>query len=288
MFAPQYLLGGLAILALVALHRVEARDYLARHALTLLPLLALPLLAAAYTGEGAANSFFTDDIGRLLIYALPFAAALAVHIDPAHAAPKALPRAPGLEWVARPLVLAFLIAPLTLDGYSRADLSTSRDGPYVLGFARETLRAARRLDRGDKVVWDPAERKFAWGVTPPNELAKLRFFLRGGFGPLAHYGIHEIKMREAVATLILPVLEPRRLQVRLTIDARESAWITFLARGTKVGEALVGPQAVAVTLDVAAEKLFRGDNPIELRCAQGATAMPRLLRLELQQPVATP
>ena len=288
LFAPQYLLGGLAILALVALHRVEAREYLARHALTLLPLLALPLLAATYTGEGAAKSFFTDDVRRLLIYALPFAAALAVHLDPAHGAPKALPETPRLEWAARALIVAFLIAPLLLDRYSRADLSGTRDGPYLLGFTRETLRTARRLDRGDKVAFDPAERRFAWGVSPPNELARLRFFLKNGFGPLAHYGIHEIKMREAVARLILPVLEPRPLRVRLTIDARESAWITFLAGGKKVGEALVGPQTVAVTLDIAADSLFRGDNPIELRCEKGQTAMPRLLRLELQQPAAIP
>ena len=285
-FAPQYLLGGLAIAAVLALHKEEAREYLVRHALTLLPLLALPLMAAAYTGEGAATSFFTDDVRRLLIYVIPFAAALAVHLDPGHGSIASFRPSPRLEWGARAIVAALLVAPLALDRYSRADLSTSRDGPYVLGFTRETLRTARRLDRGEKVVLDPAERKFAWGVTPPNDLQKLRFFLRGGFGPLAHYGIHDIKMRETAATMIVPVLDPRRLLVTLTIDAKESAWVTLLAGGKKVGEALVGPQAVAVTLNLAADRLFRGDNPIELRCDKGVTAMPRLLRIEIQQPLA--
>ena len=64
------------------------------------------------------------------------------------------------------------------------------------------------------------------------------------------------------------------------MDARESVWVTFVARGRKVGEALIGPQAVAVTLDIAPDRLFRGDNPIELQCENAAAAVPRLLRLE--------
>lgn len=286
-FAPQFLLGGLTVAALLALRREAAREYLLRHALTLLPLLALPLFAAAYTGEGAATSFFADDVRRLLIYAIPFVAALAVHLDPAHHRPPGLPSSPWPERAAQALVIASLLAPLALDRYSRIDLTTARDGPYVLGFARETLKTARKLDRGETVVLDPAERKFAWGVTPPNELQKLRFFLRNGFGPLAHYGIHEIRMREASATLVIPALEPRRLAIRATMDARESVWITFLAGGSKVGEALVGPQAVTVTLDIAEARLFRGDNPIEMRCEKAGTALPRILRLELSE-VARP
>ena len=177
-------------------------------------------------------------------------------------------------------VIVLALAPLLLDRYSRVDLSTSRDGPYVLGFTRETLKTARRLDRGEAVMFDPADRKFAWGVSPPNELAKLRFFLRRGFGPLAHYGIHDIRVRDARATLILPVLTPGRIRVTATMDARESVWITFVAGGRKVGEALIGPQAVAVTLDLAPDRLFRGDNPIELHCEKAVDAAPRLLRLE--------
>ena len=280
-FAFDLLLGGLAVAAILALTRPDAREYLKQHALTLLPLLALPLFAAAYTGEGAATSFFRADVPRLLIYVLPFAAALAVRLDPAHAG---TPRPSRAGKLPRPVVVVCVIvlalAPFLLDRYSRVDLSTSRDGPYVLGFVRETLKTARKLDRGETVAFDPADRKFAWGVSPPNELSKLRFFLRRGFGPLAHYGIHDIRMRETRATLVLPVLTPRRIRVTATMDAKESVWITFLAGGRKVGEALIGPQAVAVTLDIAPDRLFRGDNPIELLCEKAGAAGPRLLRLE--------
>jgi hypothetical protein len=286
-FAPLYLLGGLTLLSLAALYGQEARAYLRRHALTLLPLLGLPLFAAAYTGEGAATSFFADDVRRLLIYVLPFAAALAVRLDPAHGPPILVSSSPRLRWGAGILVVALAIAPLALDRYSRADLGTSRDGPYVLGFVRETLRTARKLGRGDTVVFDPAERRFAWGVSPPGDLMKLRFFLRDGFGPLAHYGIDDIRMRAPLATLIVPLIEPRRTVIKAAMDARESAWVTFRAGGSKVGEALVGPQAVEVTLAIDAPRLFRGDNPIELACDKGTTAMPRILRLELSQPALT-
>ncbi|GEM_PF-1080001 len=281
-FAPDFLMGGLVVAALLGLSRPGAREYLKEHALTLLPLLVLPLFAAAYTGEGAATSFFKADVPRLLIYALPFVAALAVHLDPAHT--KAVRPSLVRRW-SRPAVVAGLIilglSPRALDRYSRIDLSTTRDGPYVLGFVRETLKTARKLERGETLVFDPKNRTFAWGVSPPNELGKLRFFLRDGFGPRAHYGIHDVRIREARASIILPVRRPQRLRVTATMDARASAWVTFLAGGRKVGEALIGPQAVAVTLDIAADRLFRGDNPIELQCEEAATVAPRLLRLEI-------
>jgi len=280
-FAPSYLLGGMTVAALIALRSEEARDYLRRHALTIPALLVLPLLAAVYTGEGAATSFFADDVLRLLIYAIPFMAGLAVHLDPDHGPPRELPDAPRFDRVAMVAVLVLLVTPFGLDRYSRADLSTSRDGPYLLGFTRETLRTARKLDRGETVVLDPQERKFAWGVSPPNELQKLRFFLRSGFGPLAHYGIHDIRMRGSRAALVLPMLTPRGLRATLVMDAKESAWITFMAREVKIGEALLGPQPVAVTLDISADRLFRGDNVIELQSEKAVAATPRILRLEL-------
>jgi hypothetical protein len=282
-FAPEFLLGGLSVVVGISLARPSARRYLRAHALTLAPLLALPLVAAAYTGEGAATSFFAGDVRRLLIYALPFLAALAVCLDPGNEGRKELPKAPSLHVVAMALALVVMLAPLALDRYSRLDLNPARDGPYLLGFVRESLRTAGRLDRGNTVVLDPNKRKFAWGVSPPSELEKLRFFLGRGFGPLAHYGIHDIRMRESTATLVVPVLQPRQLAMVLTMDARESVWTAVFAAGERVGEALVGPQAVQVTFEIPGAKLFRGDNEIQLRCAKAGTALPRILRLELTQ-----
>ena len=283
-FLPEFLVGGLSVLAAAALIRPSAREYLARHALTLLPLLALPLLAATYTGEGAAPNFFAGDVRRLLIYALPFLAGLVVCLDPESRAPGRLEATPRLERTAKALIAVLVVAPLGLSTYSRIDLSTSRDGPYVLGFSRETLRTARKLDRGERVVFDPAERRFAWGVSPASDLPKLRFFLRSGFGPSAHYGIADIRMRETTATLIAPVIDARTLRMTLGLDAGESAWVSMFAGGSKIGEALVGPQPVRATFEIPGRTLFRGDNQIELRCEKAATALPRILRIELLQP----
>ena len=282
-FGPEFALGGLSILALLALSRPSGRAYLARHALTLLPLLLLPLAAAAYTGAGAATSFFADDVRRLLIYAIPFAAGLAACLDPDATAPRPSGSTPRFQGAAKIVTVILLAAPFFLSTYSRVDLGTSRDGPYVLGFTRETLRTARKLDRGETVVFDPSERKFAWGVSPASDLSKLRFFLRSGFGPVAHYGLDDIRMRGNLATLIAPLLATRPLRVMLSLDALTSAWVSMYAGGLKIGEALVGPQSVQATFEVPARALFRGDNEIELRCDKGAIAEPRLLRIALSQ-----
>ena len=186
-----------------------------------------------------------------------------------------------MQWLAMAAAIVLLLAPAALDPYSRVDLSTARDGPYVLGFTRETLKTARKLSRGETVIFDPLERRFAWGVSPPSELAKLRFFLRDGFGPIAHYGIHEIRVRESRATLIVPILQPRSLTLTMTMDARESAWIAVLAGTSHLGEALIGPETVQATFKIPAASLFRGDNPIVLLCEKAAAAVPRILRIEL-------
>lgn len=284
--APEFLLGGFSLFGLASLRSADARAFLNTHLLTLLPLLALPIMAATYSGAGAAASFFTDDVRRLLIYVLPFIAALAVHLDPASGEPRTLAVSLRKNQAALGLAALLALSPLALDRYSRVDLSVSRDGPYILGFTRETLKTARKLQRGETVAFDPLQRKFAWGVSPANELARLRFFLRSGFGPLAHYGIDDIRMRETTATLIAPVLEARTLRLILTIDARTSAWLSVSAGGLRVGEALVGPQAVQATFEIPATSLFRGDNLIQLDCVEAGKALPRLLRVEMAQPRA--
>jgi hypothetical protein len=279
--APEFLLGGFALAALAGLLRPGARVYLREHALPVLALLALPIVAAAYTGAGAATSFFGDDVRRLLVYVLPFAAALAVHLDPAHGPVASLAGGRAVPRVSLALIGVLALAPLALDRYWRVDLGVTRDGPYLLGFARETIRTARRLERGETVVFDPAVMKFAWGVSPASDLPKMRFFLRNGFGDIAHYGIHDMRMRERQATLVIPLMAPRTLRLTLTLDARTSTWMSVSAGGEKMGEALIGPEAVAVTIEIPAAKLFRGDNPITLDCAEAPAAVPRLLRIEI-------
>ena len=74
------------------------------------------------------------------------------------------------------------------------------------------------------------------------------------------------------------------LRLTLTMDARASAWVSVSAGGRRVGETLVGPHAVKATFEIPAANLFRGDNPIQLDCIEGAKVLPRLLRVELSQP----
>jgi hypothetical protein len=95
-------------------------------------------------------------------------------------------------------------------------------------------------------------------------------------------------MRETIATVIVAALETRALTLTLTIDARESAWIQVFSSGERVGEVLVGPQAVNATFVIPAVGLRRGDNPVQLQCEKATTALPRILRIELSQPAGPP
>jgi hypothetical protein len=289
---PEFALGGVGVFSLLALARAEGRRFAQEHGPTIAGLLALPLAASVYTGEGAATSFYSEDIRRLLIYGAPLLIALALRISPRFSgAPtrSADPQPSTAEPMFVGAALAAALFPLCLDSYRRVDLGGARDGPYVLGFARESLRTAQKLDRGERVVFDPAERRFAWGVSPPGDLRKLRFFLKEGFGPLAHYGIHDIRIRESAATLVVPSPAARPLALALTVDAREVAWMRALVAGERVAELLVGPQPITASFELPARLLFRGDNLVELRCENAATALPRILRIELRpQRGATP
>jgi hypothetical protein len=277
-----FLLDGITVVALLALARPAARAYLRRHAVTLLGAFALPLAASVYTGAGAATSFFAADIERLLVYALPLVIALA-----AHAAPPAVADPAGVataratpRWALGAMAVLFVVA-ATRDPYRRADLRGARDGPYVLGFVRESLRTARRIERGETVTFDPAERRFAWGVSPPEDLRKLRFFLGAGFGPLAHYGLHDIRMREPRALLFVPSPDARDLALTLRLDGRDVAWLKVRAEGATVGEILIGPQPVTATVTLPARTVRRGDNAIELLCDDAARVQPRLIRIDV-------
>ena len=54
----------------------------------------------------------------------------------------------------------------------------------------------RLLERGEEVAFEPERMRFSWGEGDPGRLFQMRWFLREGWGALAHYGIHESVMRE--------------------------------------------------------------------------------------------
>ncbi|MCM2257077.1 MAG: hypothetical protein NDJ94_15605 [Vicinamibacteria bacterium] len=273
------LLAGVLPLAVIGAAGATGRAYLHRYGLSLLALLALPFAAAVYPGEAGFAGFFAADIPRLLLYALPLLWPLALQaLDRAlpqwrlRSAPPAAIEAPRPAAAAAWLAVVALVAGLGggLDRYRRADLAGLRDGPWVLGFTRESLRAAARLERGLAVELDPVQQRFAWGVSDPVELSRLRWPLRDGWGPLAHYGLHDIRLRSASAALVVPVYTPTDLRLALRFAATTPARLRVLLNGKPVGEAGATERGAETVLTLPASGLFRGDNELRLMPLPGA------------------
>jgi hypothetical protein len=278
-----FLLAGLTPLALLGALRRQARPILRRYAYLPVVTFAAGLAAATYTGEGPPGHFFSADVPRLLLYALPVLIALALvaldrvwpHLEP----PAALaPVSRPWRVAAAILAVAAAVAPfLLVDRYRRVDLRGARDGPYVLGLCRESLRTAFRLERGQAVSFDAATQRFAWGDSDPGELDRMRWFVRGGWGGLAHYGTGDIVMHESEATLLIPCFRPRDLEMELVTEAPPGTRLEVSVNGHPLGETAPGGGRVVVR--VPATLLFRGDNLATLSSQSGGGA--RLRRLAL-------
>ena len=267
------LLAGLTPLAALGALRAQARPLLRRYGYLLAVTFAAPLVAATYTaGPGA---FFAADVPRLLIYALPVLIALAlVAVDrvwPHRLSPGVDVRLPPSVRVFAALAAAAAVAVpfAAVDRYRRADLRGARDGPYVLAFVRESLRTAGRLERGQAVTFDAAVQRFAWGESDAGELDRMRWFLRGGWGPLAHYGTGDIVMQEREATLILPCFRPRDVDLELVTETPPGTRLRVAVNGHPVGETAAGGGRVVVTIP--ATFLFRGDNEATLSSPSDGT-----------------
>lgn len=267
------LLAGVLPLAALGAARATGRGYRHRYGLSLLALLALPFAAAVYPGDAGFAGFFAADIPRLLLYPLPLLWPLALLALDRALPPWRLRAAPPAPLaVSKPvaaaawLAVAALVAGLAggLDRYRRVDLAGLRDGPWVLGFARESLRAAARLERGLAVEFDPLQQRFAWGVSDPEELSRLRWPLRDGWGPLAHYGLHDVRLRGASAAFVVPVYTPAELRLALRLRAASPARLHVLLNGQRVGEAAATEAGADTVLSLPAGRLFRGDNELRL------------------------
>ena len=176
--------------------------------------------------------------------------------------------------------------PFLLDRYRRIDLRGARDGPLVLALGRESLQAAQRLERGRPVVFDTATTGYEWGVSPPEEMGRMRWFLREGWGPRAHYGTGDVVMREDRASLLVPVLRPRALEAVLRLDAPSPRPIELLVNGRSVGERIVGTAADESVVRLPPDAVFRGDNVLTLASPGGPGV--RFLSLTLRPiPLAT-
>jgi hypothetical protein len=261
--------------ALLAARRPRGRALLARYGYAGLVALVAPLFNPVV--------FSVGDVRRLIVHALPvllpvlLAAAPRAWADVPVATP-AVRR--GRRPVAAGLAAAAVAAsPLLLDRYRRADLQGPRDGPYVLAYCRETLRAARRLARAEPVTLDPDRRQFQWGVSDPGRLGQMRWFLREGWGPRAHYSTGDVILRAGRAELVAPALERGPLDLTLHLDGPREAAGTLLVNGRPVGHWRA--PAPAQTWRLPADVLFRGDNLLVLETAAGEPSDVRLRRFAL-------
>jgi hypothetical protein len=282
------LLGGILPLALLGALRRQARPYLLRYGYVAAAMIAASLTAWVNVPSARAVPLFAANTLRILIYALPFLIPLVLmaldrvwpHMS--EPAPVSPPRRRWPGRAAAAATAALVLAPVVaLDPYRRAPLHESRDGPLVRATCQETLRVARRLARGETVTFDPAVQKFAWGVYDAAEQNRMRWFLRKGWGAMAHYGTGDIVMHEAQAGLLVPVLSPRDIEVRLTLESPQERRLQAFVNGAPAGSLPAGPQAAESALRIPAGRLFRGDNLLLLAAGVDASGV-RLRRLTLR------
>jgi hypothetical protein len=267
-WAGPALLSGVVPLALLGALRPAARAWRVPAAYVALVALVPPFLNPV--------AFFPADIPRLLLYVLPVALPLALlavdRVWPLRAAaapaPARWPR--PTEWAAGLLALSLAVAVLAgVDRYRRQDLRGPRDGPRLLAFCRETLRSARRVERGQEVVLQASAHRFAWGQSDPGDLSRMRWFLGSGWGGQAHYGTADIRMEGREATLVVPVLAPRELTVSLEVEAPAPMALELHLGGQRVGGALLAAGPAVMQARLPAAGLVRGDNELRLRAAEG-------------------
>jgi hypothetical protein len=272
------LLSGLLPLALAGAALPRSRTYLRRYGLMAAVMLAFPFAAFLNVGEARPPVLFGKNTDRLLLFAVPVLLPLALHAIEAlwrRSAAEPPPDVPVSPWWGRAGWIAtavFLLAlGLGLDRYRRADLRGSRDGPLLLALCRESLRVAGRLERGGDVAFEPAAMRYRWGIDHPSEMARMRWFLRDGWGDLPHYAEGDARTAAAEATVTVPCLRPQPLAVELVLDASRPTPVGLRVNATQLGARLVGPGATALAFDVPADALFRGDNRLTLAPTDAVT-----------------
>jgi hypothetical protein len=271
-WAVAALLTGLMPLALLGALRPAARPWRLPAAYLALVTVVPPFLNPV--------AFFPADIPRLLLYVLPLAIPLALlaldRLRPLLGPPPPA-ASPGPRWIEAACGLGavgVLVAVLAgIDPYRRWDLRGPRDGPRLLALCRETLRAARRLERGQAVVLEADAHRFVWGQSDPGDLSRMRWFLGDGWGEKAHYATGDIVMAADEATLVVPVLTPRDLPLALQVDAARITDLELRLDDRPLAQARVGPGPSTVRATLPRSGLFRGDNVLRLRAVGGGVCL---------------
>jgi hypothetical protein len=260
------LLMGLTPLAIVGAFRRRGRRLAARGAYLALVAIVPPFLNPV--------TFFSDDIPRLLLYALPAAVPLALAALDGLLPRDANPETQRVTWrpsvglVAGGLALVTCLAPFTvIDDYRRVDLQGTRDATVMLAVFRGSLEAASALDAREPFTFDSRTGRYSEGLSKRHNLSDLRrvrWFLRNGWGASASRQGGEPRMAEGEAHLLLPCLRPRDLEGALRLSAAAETRLAVTVNGRPVADLLVGVEARDFTVRIPAETLFRGDNDLSL------------------------
>jgi hypothetical protein len=273
-WAPAALLAGLTPLAILGACRRAGRELRWPAAYVTVVTLAAPLLNPV--------AFFPADMPRLLLYVLPLAIPLAlVAVDrlhplrrapaePAETAPG--PRAVGLAAGGVAAVLAVGVV-AGVDRYQRLDLSGPRDGPRLLALCRESLRTARRLERGQEVLLDVAAHRFVWGNSDPGDLSQMRWFLLDGWGDRPQYGEGEAVLAAGEAGLLVPVLGRRDLLATVEVQAPHEVPLELWLGGERVAAGRVGRSPILLHALLPGAGLRRGDNRLRLAAPAGGVRL---------------
>ncbi len=284
---PALVLGGLTPLAVAGALCRTARPFLIRYGYLALATYLLPLVAWINVPGTQPVILLGSNVRRLMIYALPFLVALALHAldrlwphyraQPAPAPSRRMTSVLGAIALAASLAFPFV----ALDRYRRVDFRPVRDGPLVLALTRQSLKTARWLAEGRAVIWDLPEMGWAPG-SDPGGLSRVRWFLREGWGPDLHYGLGEVFLQQAKAMLLVPLLEPTDLEVGLTLGGAEEPLEVGVNRGP-LGRLRLAPEMREFSVVLPARWLFRGDNRLTLARLSVLGPPPRLLRVRLRR-----
>lgn len=267
---PALLLAGLTPVAMAGAAVRRARPFARRYGYLALATIALALVAWINIPAPMAIPLYGSNTMRLMVYALPLLLPLALFgLDrlwphwQVPRPPRQLPRV--VSMAAAVLAVAAVASPfVVLDRYRRLPLHQYRDGPLVLTLCRESLRTARRLDLGRETVWSLADSPVRVPADRASDPSWIRWYLREGWGSHAHSGSGEAVMHSSEATLLLPCLTPRDLEVTLTLSAPAVTSVSVRIGSQLVGQGMVGPDGEPLRVRIPGTLLFRGDNLLTL------------------------
>ena len=260
------LLSGLALPGLVGMFR-ETSSRLRLQAAILWSFAFALIVANPYRYSAA-------DLPRLSVFAWPALLPIALAGLGFKRKPEKTLESPPSTLRSR-LAVAGLLVSLTLvamtDPYIRAPFERAPDPIAMVGRLRESLKAARAMDRGEAFVFDARQGRFASPVTEDfnlTEARRQRWFLYRGFGPRAAFGVGAPAF-DGRAHWLLPLLTPRPMELSFVLESGEPALVRVSIGRQVLGSIRTdGSETVLLAPEHA---LIRGDNLLTLTGPRGVS-----------------